>query len=59
MVWYFIGVYMAAWKYEICFLVLENFSTLEHKFRISARPCNIRYLLLIQNIGSNPPANSS
>ena len=57
--WYFIGVYMAAWRYEIFFLVLKNFSKLEQKFRISARPCNIRYLLFIQNIGSSPPANSS
>ena len=39
---------MAAWRYEISLLVLKNislvrayFSTLEEKFRISARPCNI------------------
>ena len=57
---------MAAWRYEISFLVLKNFSlvrdifsTLEEKFRISARPCNILYLLFIQNIGSNPPATST
>ena len=48
---------MAAWGYEIFLLVLKNislvrcahswniFSTLEDKFRISARPCNILYLL--------------
>ena len=47
---------MAAWRYEISLLVLEKyftserservkyFSTLEEKFRISARPCNILYL---------------
>ena len=48
---------MAAWRYEISLLVLKKyftrslrslvkyFSTLEEKFRISARPCNILYLL--------------
>ena len=53
---------MAAWRYEISLLVLKKyftrslhslvkyFSTLEEKFRIFARPCNILYLLLIQNI---------
>ena len=47
---------MAAWRYEISLLVLKKyftrslsslvkyFSTLEEKFRISARPCNILYL---------------
>ena len=47
---------MAAWRYEISLLVLKRyftrslhslvkyFSTLEEKFRISARPCNILYL---------------
>ena len=45
---------MAAWRYEISLLVLKNISlvrrvhsrnnsTLEEKFRISARPCNILY----------------
>ena len=45
---------MAAWGYEIFLLVLKNISlvrcahsrnnsTLEGKFRISARPCNILY----------------
>ena len=46
---------MAAWRYEISLLVLNiyftrslrslvnYFSTLEEKFRISARPCNILY----------------
>ena len=32
---------MAAWRNEIYFLVLK---TLEEKFRISARPCNILYI---------------
>ena len=33
---------MAAWRYEISLFVLKKyFSTLEEKFRISARPCNI------------------
>ena len=48
---------MAAWRYEISLLVLKNislvrcahswniFSTLEEKFRISARPCNILYVI--------------
>ena len=47
---------MAAWRYEISLLVLNKyftrslrsplkyFSTLEEKFRIAARPCNILYL---------------
>ena len=47
---------MAAWRYEISLLVLKKYftserserlkysSTLEEKFRISARPCNILYL---------------
>ena len=47
---------MAAWRYEISLLVLKKyftrsprslvkyFSTLEEKFRISERPCNILYL---------------
>ena len=47
---------MAAWRYEISLLVLKKyftrslrslvkyFSTLEEKFRISARPCNILYV---------------
>ena len=46
---------MTAWRYEISLLVLKKhftrslrslvkyFSTLEEKFRISARPCNILY----------------
>ena len=49
---------MAAWRYEISFRVLKKyftrslrslvkyFSTPEEKFRISARPCNILYLLI-------------
>ena len=48
---------MAAWRYEISLLVLKKyftrslhslvkyFSTLEEIFRISARPCNILYLI--------------
>ena len=47
---------MAAWRYEISLLLLKKyftrslpslvkyFSTLEEKFCISARPCNIFYL---------------
>ena len=47
---------MAAWTYEISLLVLKKyftserservkyFSTLEEKFRVSARPCNILYI---------------
>ena len=34
--------YLAAWRYGIS-LVLKYFLTLEEKFRISARPCNILY----------------
>jgi len=33
---------MASWRYEISLLV---FSTLEEKFRISSRPCNILYVM--------------
>ena len=47
---------MAAWRYEISLLVLkifysyaaltrEIFATLEEKFRISARLCNILYMI--------------
>ena len=48
---------MADWRYEISLLVLKiyftrslrslvkYFSTLEEKFHISARPCNILYFL--------------
>ena len=38
---------MVAWKYEISLLVLKEIfhvSTLEEKFGISARPCNILYI---------------
>ena len=47
---------MAPWRYKISLLVLKKyftrsprslvkyFSTLEEKFRISVRPCNILYL---------------
>ena len=49
---------MAAWRYEISLLVLKKyftrslrslvkyFSTLEEKFRISVRPCNILYIFM-------------
>ena len=49
---------MAAWRYEISLLVLKKyftrslrslvkyFSTLEEKFRISKRPCNILYIFI-------------
>ena len=55
---------MAAWRYEISLLVLKKyftrslrslvkyFSTLEEKFRISARPCNILYIHLIVQLVS-------
>ena len=44
---------MAAWRYEISLLVLKKYcSTLEEKFRISARPCNILYMLTCANICS-------
>jgi len=42
---------MAAWRYDIYLFVLKNTSlvlcdsTLEDKCRISARPCNILYIL--------------
>ena len=47
---------MAAWRYKISLLVLKKyftrslrslvkyFSTLEEKFRVSERPCNILYI---------------
>ena len=47
---------MAAWRYEISLLVLEKyftserservkyFSTLEEKFRIPKRPCNVLFI---------------
>ena len=48
---------MAAWRYEISLLALKKyftrsqyFSTLEEKFRISARPCNNLYVLKCKNI---------
>ena len=38
---------MAAWRYEISLLVLKKyFSTLKEEFRISARACNILYLMI-------------
>ena len=53
---------MAAWRYEIFLLVLTKyftrslrslvkyFSTLEEKFRISVRPCNILYVFRKTNL---------
>ena len=55
---------MAAWRYEISLLVLKKyftrslrslvkyFSTLEEKFRISKRPCNILYLFVVGQFSS-------
>ena len=52
---------MAAWRYEISLLMLKKYftlslrslvkyvSTLEEKFRISARPCNILFLFVDRN----------
>ena len=49
--------YMAAWRYEISLRVLKKyftrslrslvkyFSTLEEKFRISKRPCNVLFII--------------
>ena len=52
MVWHFIGVYIINrilhGRLEISNFssrVEKNISTLEEKFRISARPCNILYLV--------------
>ena len=59
MVWYFIGVYIikanifSCWKnYFTRSLrsLVKYFSTLEEKFRISKRPCNILYLALLNTI---------
>ena len=48
---------MATWRYEISLLALEkdftserservkSFSTLEEKFRISKRPCNVLFII--------------
>ena len=53
---------MAAWRYKISLLMLKKYftlslrslvkyvSTLEEKFLISARPCNILYLLTWQEL---------
>ena len=47
MVWYFIGVYIINRTLH-CRLEIQNFSSrVEGKFRISPRPCNILYFLLI------------
>ena len=48
MVWYFIGVYII-WPLgdtKFLFECWKVFSTLEEKFRISKRPCNILYIRL-------------
>ena len=49
MVWYFIGVYIIKrtlhGRLEILRSLVKYFSTLEEKFRISARPCNILYII--------------
>ena len=54
MVWYFIGVYIINrtlhGRLEIrnfSSRVEKYFSTLEEKFRISARPCNILYVFTL------------
>ena len=37
---------MAVRRYEISLLVLKNiFSTREEKFRISAQPCNVLFII--------------
>jgi len=50
MVWYFIGVYIINRTLH-CRLEIGNFSsrfsTLEETFRISARPCNILYIIIL------------
>ena len=55
---------MAAWRYEISLLMLKKyftrsprslvkyFSTLEQKFRISVRPCNILYISMNANLNN-------
>ena len=45
MVGYFIGVYIVNRTLHGC-LEIRNFSTLEKKFRISVRPCNILYIFM-------------
>ena len=35
----------AAWRYEISFRVLKNFSTREEKFCISKWPCNVLFIM--------------
>ena len=45
---------MTTWRYEISLLVLKKyFSTLEEKFRISARPCNSLYFSSDENLVSS------
>ena len=52
MVWYFIGVYIINRTLHDRLEIrnfssrVENISTLEEKFRISARPCNILYIFV-------------
>ena len=55
--WSYRGYYMAARRYEISLRVLKKyftrslrslvkyFSTLEEKFRISKRPCNVLFII--------------
>ena len=62
---------MATWRYKISLLVLKKyftgepservkyFSTLEEKFRISARPCNILYLFPKFSVPDAPPTHLS
>ena len=57
---------MVGWRYEISLLVLKKyftrsqyFSTLEEKFRISARPCNILYFFQWISIAVPPLVNFS
>ena len=61
---------MAAWRYEISLLVLKKyftserservkyFSTLEEKFRISARPCNILYVSGFRSVRTSEKIHS-
>ena len=44
---------MAAWRYKISVLVLKKYFSLEEKFRISARSCNILYILIMQKHAVN------
>ena len=62
---------MTAWRYEISLLVLKKystrslrslvkyFSTLEEKFRIFARPCNILYICGSERRRRHPAQNKA